>query len=125
MKRLNLLWGILFLILVFSCDKTELYEYPSSNSNEAIIFDFSLLNEKGENVIADVKIDSVSKVIDAKVIEGTSINKLVPRATVSEGVIVEPIMGVYTDFTNPVTYTLIAGNRKDKETWTVVITTNK
>lgn len=120
MKRLNLLL-IIWISFMFSCEKTDLYEYPSSDSNETSIEAFSLLNEHGENVIIDVKIDSVARVINTKVIEGTSVDKLIPRATVSEGVIVDPKMGVYTDFTNPVIYTLIAGNRIEKKSWTVIV----
>lgn len=38
---------MLFLIVVgTSCDKTDLYAYPSSDSNKTDITAFSLLNEK-------------------------------------------------------------------------------
>lgn len=121
MKQFDLLLIIWISLIVISCEKTDLYEYPSSNSYETSITSFSLLNEYGENVIIDVKIDSVAKVINTKVIDGTSIDKLIPRATVSEGVIVDPIMGVYTDFTNPVVYTLVAGNRINKDKWTIIV----
>ena len=45
---------MLFLIVVgTSCDKTDLYAYPSSDSNKTDITAFSLLNEKGENVVIE------------------------------------------------------------------------
>ena len=101
--------------------KTDLYEYPSNDSKETKITAFSLLNENGENVVIESEIDDKAGTIFVTVTTGTTVNRLVPRATVSEGVVIEPIMGVYTDFTNPVTYTLIAGNRIDKQEWTVTV----
>jgi len=74
---------MLFLIVVgTSCDKTDLYAYPSSDSNKTDITAFSLLNEKGENVVIESKIDSETGTITVKATPGTSLNRLVPRAAV-------------------------------------------
>ena len=121
MKYLNYIITLFFIILIGSCDKTDLYEYPSNDSKETKITAFSSLNENGENVVIESEIDDKAGTIFVTVTTGTTVNRLVPRATVSEGVVIEPIMGVYTDFTNPVTYTLIAGNRIDKQEWTVTV----
>lgn len=116
------LFIILFsLFVAVSCSKTDLYEYPSSESSSAEITNFSLLDEAGLSVTTNIELDRESARIFATVVSGTDVTKLVPRATVSEGVIVEPRMGVYTDFSNTRTYTLIAGNRVDKKEWVVVV----
>lgn len=113
---------MLFLIVMgMSCDKTDLYAYPSSDSKKTDITAFSLLNEKGENVVIESKTDSEAGTITVKATPGTSLNKLVPRAAVSEGVVIEPIMGTYTDFSSPVSYTLIAGDRTTRQIWTISV----
>lgn len=67
---------MLFLIVVgTSCDKTDLYAYPSSDSNKTDITAFSLLNEKGENVVIESKIDSETGTITVKATPGTSLNR--------------------------------------------------
>lgn len=121
MKILKYIIMLLLITVGMSCDKTDLYAYPSSDSNKTDITAFSLLNEKGENIVVESKIDSEAGTIAVKANPGTSLNKLVPRAAVSEGVIIEPIMGTYTDFTNPVSYSLIAGDRTTKQTWTITV----
>lgn len=122
MKNISKIFLALFLLLAgTACDKTELYEYPSSDSDKTEISFFSLLNEKEENVIVDSKIDNTAGVITVKVTEGTTLTKLVPRISVSEGVIVKPEMGKFTDFSQPVTYILTAGNRTATQSWKITV----
>lgn len=122
MKKYNLII-VLFIALfgTISCSKTDLFEYPDSDSDQAEITNFSILDEAGVSVSTNIEIESEAGRIFVTVAAGTDKTKLVPRATVSEGVIVEPVMGVYTDFSTNKTYTLIAGNRVDKKEWTVVV----
>ena len=121
MKNTALLFTAAIILAAVSCRKTALYEYPSNSSPDAEITNFSLLDAEGKEVITDIEISSGTGEIHATVLTGTDITGLVPRATVSEGVIVEPPMGVYTDFSEAVTYTLIAGNRTDKKEWTIYV----
>jgi len=109
------------LLLITACSKTDLYEYPDSESSDTEIRNFSLLNETGQSVGTNVMIDKESATIIVKVANGTDISRLVPRTTVSEGVIVEPKMGVYTDFSTTKIYTLIAGDRSTKTEWTIYV----
>lgn len=104
-----------------ACSKSNLYEYPSSNSKDAEITNFSVLNEAGQSVATAVEVTKETGRISVKVSAGTNISKLVPRATVSEGVVIEPGMGIYTDFSKTKTYTLIAGDRVTKKEWTVIV----
>lgn len=112
----------LFIIsFLISCEKTDLYEYPSNKSNKAEITSISLLDEGGNSVILSSKIDTTNSSITIKVASSVMLNRLVPRAVVSEGVIVEPKMGIYTDLSTPINYTLIAGDRITKRVWVIAV----
>lgn len=121
MKLYKLVLITVFVSMAASCNKTALYEYPTSTSKEAEITGFSLVSEDGADAIFDSKIDSVAKTVTVTAKEGTALNDLFPRASVSEGVIVNPQMGVLTDFTSPVIYTLLAGDRKTTQKWTITV----
>jgi len=86
---------LLFLVLFTACN-SDLYEYPNSESDLAEITSFSLLNENGDEVITNVSIDIEFNQINVTVAGSADLMKLVPRSTVSEGVIVEPRMGSIT-----------------------------
>ena len=121
MKKYKIIGILLMMLALASCSKDKLFTYPSSNSDKTDITSVRLLNEAGESVISSIDIDDDKTLITIVVKSGQSLNKLVPTATVSEGVIVQPIMGTYTDFSNNVVYTLIAGNRTTKRDWTFVV----
>ena len=53
-------------------------------------------------------IDESTKVIKATVPMGTDVSALVPTITLSMGASIDPVSGVATDFTQPVTYTVTA-----------------
>lgn len=121
MKIHNFIIIFFALLAMASCSKTDLYEYPDSESSSTEITNFSLLNEAGLSATTNIEIERESSRIFVTVVNGTDVTRLVPRATVSEGVIVEPRMGEYTDFSTSKVYTLIAGNRTDKREWTVIV----
>ncbi|MDR1722838.1 MAG: hypothetical protein LBR84_02710 [Tannerella sp.] len=112
------------LPLLTACNTTGLYEYPSSDDLiETYITGFSLVNESEASVISgSAVIDRASGTVTVKAIAGTDLTRLYPRASVSEGVVVEPKMGYATNFSSPVKYTLTAGDRKTTQTWTVTVT---
>ncbi|MBN9302548.1 MULTISPECIES: hypothetical protein [Dysgonomonas] len=111
--------SLLSIFIISSCQKTDLYEYPSSTDKAAEITSFSLVDINNENVIISSEIDTLNSVIKVVIYDGIPKDSLTPRAVVSEGVIVTPQMGVVTDFRVPVVYTLIAGDRSTKREWTV------
>lgn len=121
MKMYKIALIVFSLLFIAGCSKSDLYEYPDSPNDSAEISNFSVLNENGQNVASNVELASESARIFVTVVSGTNVARLVPRASVSEGVIVEPRMGVYTDFSRPKTYTLLAGDRTTKKEWTIVI----
>ncbi|ALL05705.1 hypothetical protein AQ505_09500 [Pedobacter sp. PACM 27299] len=119
MKKIILLL-LVCATLTYSCNK-DAEIYPATNSSLAKISSFRLVTETGQNAAANVTIDAEKGTITVKANTGISLGRLFPSATVSEGAIVEPALGTYTDFSKPVVYTVIAGNRQDKKTWTVKV----
>ena len=71
--------------------------------NEKSILSFTIDGVEGE-------IDEVAKTVTLFMPEGTDITELVPTIEVSEGATVSPASGEAQDFTNPVTYTVMAQN---------------
>jgi hypothetical protein len=123
MKEFSKIIVLIILFLQVGCSKTDLYQYPSSESDATAITGFSLVNETAASVIdGSVTIDRAAGTVSLKAVTGTDLTKLYPRATVSEGVIVEPKMGYLTDFSRPVQYKLIAGDRQTSQIWTVTVT---
>ncbi|GAA4806908.1 hypothetical protein GCM10023231_40120 [Olivibacter ginsenosidimutans] len=122
MIKYKLFLLLALMMFAIGCSKDELYTYPSSLSDKAQITAIRVLNDAGEDVVMDYTIDEATSTVTVKANADASLNKLFPTATVSEGVVVEPVMGNYTDFSLPVTYTLIAGDRTTKRNWTITVT---
>lgn len=111
----------LLLLTAIACQKTDLYEYPTGKSPEAMITGFTLTDTGNSVLLESAVIDTTANTVTAKVPSTVDIKKLVPRAEVTEGVVVQPRMGVYTDFSAPVTYTLISSNREVQRQWTITV----
>jgi hypothetical protein len=112
---------ISFLLTAIACQKTDLYEYPVGKSSEAMITGFTLTDTGNSVLTESAVIDTVANTVTAKVPSTVDIKKLVPRSEVTEGVVVTPRMGVYTDFSLPVTYTLVSSNKETQRQWTVKV----
>ncbi|RYF25190.1 MAG: hypothetical protein EOO42_04275 [Flavobacteriales bacterium] len=71
-------------------------------------------------------IDTTRLTVTAVAKFGTNLSKLKPYCGLgTNDMLVEPFMGVWTDFTAPRTYTLVSGNRQIRKTYTVTITVQK
>ena len=66
-------------------------------------------------------IDESTKVIKATVPMGTEVSALVPTITLSMGASIDPVSGVATDFTQPVTYTVTAEDAS-QASYTAIVT---
>ncbi len=73
------------------------------NSNEKRILSFRF-----EDLEIDAEINEALKKVEATVPWGTDVTILVPIISVSERATINPMSGVSTDFTNPVTYIVTA-----------------
>ncbi len=90
---------------------------------------FNLLGTDNVNVfvtpplITNGLIDTVKGTVTGVVKFGTNLKKLKPYCSLTaQDMLVEPFMGVWTDFSTPQTYTLVSGNRKIRKTYTITIT---
>ena len=69
----------------------------------------------------DATIDESTKEITATVPMGTDVSALVPTITVSYGASIDPVSGMATDFTQPVTYTVTAEDGS-QASYTAIVT---
>ncbi len=109
-------------LVASACQKTELYEYPVTVLDNAEISSMTLA-QNGENKVVRSSIDSKAATITLTVRTATDLTRLAPRANVADGSTVSPLMGVYNDFSGPVTYTVTSGNRQVQKSWTIVVVT--
>lgn len=119
MKSILLL--MICAVLTYGCTKDNEI-YPATKSDKTEIQDFKLLTGTGGNATSSVVINAELHTVTIIANSGISLSHLFPSATISEGAIVRPALGVYADFTNPVTYTVIAGNRQNEKVWTIKVT---
>lgn len=99
------------MVLSFSCKKDE------NKSSEKQIVEFTI-GAFGPN--SNGKIDEATKTISFEVPSGTDVTKLVPIIKISPYASISPAVGVAQDFTNPVTYTVIAEDGS-KQVYTVKV----
>jgi len=116
----NLFTLVLLAVLACGCKK-EKEIYPATESTLAEIQAFRLVTETGGNAASNISIDGEKGTITITPAAGITINRLFPTATISEGAIVQPALGVYQDFSAPVQYTVVAGNRQVRKVWTVEV----
>ena len=66
-------------------------------------------------------IDTVNLTVDGLAKFGTNLSKVKPAASLSLDSKIIPEMGVWTDFTEPRTYTVISGNRQIEKVYTITV----
>jgi hypothetical protein len=66
-------------------------------------------------------IDTVAQTIQGIAKFGTNLSKVKPAVSLSLDSKIIPAMGVWTDFTEPLTYTVISGNREIEKEYTIAI----
>jgi hypothetical protein len=93
---------------------------------------FNLLGSDNQTVLVTQPtftnglIDTVACKVTAVAKFGTNITKVKPYAGLgANDMLVEPFMGVWTDFTQPQTYTLVSGTRNTRKTYTITVTVQK
>jgi hypothetical protein len=72
-------------------------------------------------LIAPATISAGVQLVLGRVPYGTDVTTLVPAIEVSPGATIDPTPGVATDFTNPVTYIVVAENGSTFQDWVVAI----
>lgn len=85
---------------------------------------FDLLGSDHRTVLVSGQtlIDTTALTVKAVARFGTNMVRVKPFCSVVTDALVEPNMGVWTDFTQPKTYTVVSGNRQVRKTYTVTVT---
>jgi len=122
---------LLSLFIFVQCDDFPVDEdgLLITERTECYVSNFDLVDTSHETVrVSAAVIDTLECTIDVEVRFGTDLKNLWPRFTLCEDAKLDPKVTGYTDFSdlnNPRKYTVIAGNRKIKKTYTVSVTVQK
>ncbi|WP_420151939.1 hypothetical protein [Siphonobacter sp.] len=124
MKR-NYLF-ILLGLLALSCTKMPIDETGLliTTRSQCYMTFFDLLGSDHRTVLVSgqTKIDTVAQTVTAVARFGTNLQRVKPYCSVVTDAIVEPTMGIWTDYTQPQQYTVVSGNRTVRKTYTVTVT---
>jgi hypothetical protein len=109
------------LFVLSACDKdVDLI----TNNQVAKIESFQLFDQQNLSVLASTAvIDTTALTVTAVIKGGSDITHLKPWANITLDAMCSPKMGVWTDFTNPVQYTITSGSKTVKKVWTVNVST--
>lgn len=114
------------LVLAFlpSCGDKE--EMLVTDRTDCYMSRFQIRGTDNYNILADVTIgkgiDTVALTVTAVVKHGTDITRLKPNCSLSPESSLTPSMGDWTDFSQPLKYTVISGNQQVRRTYTVTVT---
>lgn len=111
---------LLLVLAVFSCQKSELYDYPDTASSSTVIKSITLFDGE-KNVSKVAEIDSLKNTIVVSVDSAVNLKRLAPRVVVPDGVTINPSMGVYADFSSPQIYTVISGDKTAQRDWVISV----
>jgi hypothetical protein len=111
MKKLYVFLAVVLLMIITGCGS------GGSGSSAKAITAFTFPTSTATTI------DEVAHVITVTVPTGTDLTTLVPTITYT-GVRINPASGVAQDFTNPVTYTVIAANTTTQD-YTVIVVENR
>lgn len=130
MKKNILLLCILLTGLLASCG-----DYPIDDNGLLItertkcyMSSFDLVGPDNQTVLItrptmeNGLIDTVNCTVTAVAKFGTNLKKVKPYCSVTDDITVQPGMGKWVDFTQPLEYTLISGNRKIKKEYIITVT---
>lgn len=129
MKNKILLIIILLLVSInffTSCQKDEPIDERGlliTTSGKCYMTFFDMLGSDNRTVLASTAvIDTVAQTVMAVAKFGTNLTRVKPYCSVVTDAIVEPTMGIWTDFTTPKEYIVISGNRIVRKPYTITVT---
>lgn len=119
---------------VISCRKYPVDDNGLLITDNTICYmsSFNLLGSDNQTVlvaqptVANGLIDTIKCTVTAVAKFGTNITKVKPYCSLgANDMLVDPFMGVWTDYTLPQQYTLISGTRKIRKLYTITVTVQK
>ena len=134
MKKYVLAIAICIITTALSCRKYPIDDNGLLITDNTICYmsSFNLLGSDNQTVLvtqptfANGLIDTIKCTVTAVAKFGTNITKVKPYASLgANDMLVEPFMGVWTDFTQSQTYTLVSGNRNIRKPYTITITVQR
>lgn len=121
-KEIKLL--IISLLMVSSCN-VDKEIYLITDKDDAYITEVQLYANDNRNVVLQCDIEEDSGIINLLVKNGTNINYLKPRCSLSPESTILPKMGIWTDFSEPIEYTVFSGSKKVTKKYIIYITEQK
>lgn len=113
------------LISLYSCSRTDGRFSGEEFKRETGILSVSLKDVSDVNVLESADIDAENGIVTIIPKDGIDRRHLKFFAVLSEGALSQPAMGIITDFSKPVRFTIISESRGTTRVWTVkVITKN-
>ena len=129
-KILSISTLLLLAILAFnSCKK----EYPVDEDGllitrrtECFVTDFDLLSADQQTVrVGNTIVDTAARIVNIQVLFGTDLKNVYPVFSLASDCKLDPKIVGKTDFSdlaNPRKYTVVSGNRKVRNTYTIFVT---
>lgn len=99
----------------------NLGEPTPDGSSETEILTMELYDTLMNSVTSNVSIDSLDFTVVVEIHYGAELDSLIPVITLSDGATIYPGSGDTLDFTNPVTFTVIAEDSLIIQKWTVTV----
>lgn len=124
MKRIIILSISALFMILLACDEKE--EMLVTDRTDCYMSRFQIRGTDNYTILADVTIgkgiDTVALTVNATVKHGTDLTRLKPNCSLSPESSLTPSMGIWTDFSNPLQYTVVSGNKQIRKTYTVTVT---
>lgn len=118
--------SLLTLVGLLACGKDPIDEAGLliTPRSQCFMTFFDLLGSDHRTVLVSgqTKIDTTALTVTAVARFGTNIQRVKPYCSVVTDAIVEPTMGIWTDYSQPQKYTVVSGNRQVRKTYTVTVT---
>ena len=122
MKKYICILSCIVVSFFFSCESDD--KVILITDNEAcFISSLQLYASDNRNaIVGSVNINNENNTISATVKNGSNLARLKPRCGLASEATLSPKMGVWTDFSQPVQYTVTSGNGQVKKTYSITVT---
>jgi len=112
---------VLFLAIVMGACDTDEEVYQVTDRTDAYISSVQLYTADNRNVATQVTIDDVNGIINVEVKNGVNLAYLKPRCSLAPEATITPKMGVWTNFSAAVKYTVISGSGEVYKEYEIIV----
>ena len=111
---------LLLTIILGACDTDEEVCQVTDRA-DAYISSVQLYTADNRNVATQVTIDDANGIINVEVKNGVNLAHLKPRCSLAPEATITPKMGVWTNFSVPVKYTVISGSGEVYKEYKIIV----